>query len=302
MNKRWLAVIDRAIRSNQELFPLNQTWQAIHDEYNIGLIQANKLQLTEVDKQELRKLVHDIAAIDLQNMGAADFADLTREQTLSVAIHEKFAGQSVKQNRLAIKALPGGALKLNGQSYRLPAYGHWDVALENITDVGHASLWVVENYRCFDRLDAIKIHPSAAQTEPLVVFRGDNVYQADTVLRLIEQLQLPVWIMGDLDPKGLSIAQAYPYFAGLIMPDIAALEGYFSDSLKANPKLYEKQLAGSQKALSESPYSIIQGCWRLMQQYQAGIVQEHWLLGEVILRLHSVDREITKNGSIRYGI
>lgn len=289
MNKRWLAVIDRAIHSDQELFPLNQTWQAIHHEYNIGLIQAKKLQLTSEDKQELQKLVNDVAAIDLQNTGAADFNNLTREQALNLATDEKLAGQAVKQNRLAIKALPGRALKLNGQSYRLPDYGHWDAALENIKTVGHASLWIIENYRCFDRLDAIKLHPSAAQTEPLVLFRGDNVYQADSVLRLIEQVQLPVWIMGDLDPQGLSIAQAYPNFAGLIAPEMAVLQDYFADPNKANPKLYEKQLAGCQKALAASRYSIIKTCWRLIQQYQAGIVQEHWLLGEALLRLHPAD-------------
>lgn len=291
MNKRWLTVIDRAIHSNQELFPLNQTWQAIHDEYNIGLIRANKLQLTAEDKQELQKLVKDIAAIDLRHSGATDFSGLTREQALNRATDEKLAGQAVKQNRLAIKALPGRALTLNGQHYRLPEYGHWDVALENIKTVDHSSLWVIENYRCFDRLDAIKLHPSAEQTEPLVIFRGDNVYQADSVLRLIEQLQLSVWVMGDLDPKGLSIAQAYPNFAGLIAPDMAILQDYFADPDKANPKLYEKQLAGCQKALIESPYPIIQNCWRWMQQYQAGIVQEHWLLGEVVLSLHAADEQ-----------
>lgn len=295
MNKRWLAVIDRAIKSAQELFPLNQTWQAIHDEYNIGLILANKLQLTAEDKQDLHKLVNDIAAIDLQNTGVGDFNDLTREQALSLAVDEKLAGQAVKQSRLAIKALPGRALKLNGQHYCLPDYGHWDVALENINAVGHSSLWIIENYRCFDCLNVLKLHPSAEQSEPLVIFRGDNVYQADSVLRLIERLQLPVWIMGDLDAKGLSIAQAYPNFAGLVAPGMTVLHDYFANPGKANPKLYEKQLAGCQKALSESPYPIIRNCWRLMQQYQAGIVQEHWLLGEAVLMLHPADESTAGN-------
>lgn len=289
MNKRWLAVIERAIHSDQELFPLNQTWQALHEEYNIGLIRANKLELTPEDKNQLQKLAMDIKAVDLQTIGTADFSKLTREQALNLGVDEKLAGQAVKRNRLALKALPGKALKLNGQSYRLPEFGHWDVALECIESVGHACLWIIENYRCFDRLDAIKFHPLAEQTEPLVVFRGDYVYQADTVLRLVEQMQLPVWVMGDLDPKGLSIAQAYPNFAGLITPDMTVLEGYFADPIKANPKLYEKQLAGCQKALTQSPYRIIQNHWRLLQQYQVGIVQEHWLLGEAELMLHPVD-------------
>lgn len=286
MNKTWLTVISRAITSEQEIFPLNQTWQAIHQEYNIGLTQAKRLQLTHQDKQELRELVNKITGIDLQQVAPSEFAAMQREQVLTMAINEKLAGQSVKKSRLAIKALSGRALKLNGDNYRLPSNSHCDMALESIVSVEHQSIWIVENYRCFDHLGAIKLDESAALTEPLVVFRGDHVYQAGTVLSLIEKLQLPVWVMGDLDPKGLSIAQSYPDFAGLIAPDMQVLEAYFNDPGKSNHKLYEKQLAGCRKALSDSRYPIIETCWQLMKKHQAGIVQEHWLVGNTMLKMH----------------
>ncbi|PKM10665.1 MAG: hypothetical protein CVV13_12190 [Gammaproteobacteria bacterium HGW-Gammaproteobacteria-3] len=112
MNKTWLAVIARAIDSEQELFPLNQTWEAIHQEYNIGLTRAKKLLLTHQDKQELRELVNKISGIDLQQIAPSEFIGMQREQVLTVAVDEKLAGQSVKKNRLAIKSLPGRALKL----------------------------------------------------------------------------------------------------------------------------------------------------------------------------------------------
>ncbi|MBD9356368.1 DUF7281 domain-containing protein [Methylomonas albis] len=286
MNKTWLAVIARAIDSERELFPLNQTWQAIHQEYNIGLTQAKKLLLTHQDKQELRELVNKISGIDLRQVATSEFAGMQREQALTLAIDEKLAGQSVKKNRLAIKALPGRALKLNAELYRLPDNSHCDMPLESIVGVENQSIWIVENYRCFDQLGVIKLDESAASTEPLVVFRGDHIYQAGTVLSLIEKLQLPVWVMGDLDPKGLSIAQSYPNFAGLIAPDMAVLENYFSDPGKANHKLYEKQLASCRKAVSDTRFPIIQACWQLIRQHQAGIVQEHWLVGNTTLKMH----------------
>ncbi|MCQ8118838.1 DUF7281 domain-containing protein [Methylomonas rosea] len=286
MNKTWLAVIARAIDSEQELFPLNQTWQAIHQEYNIGLTQAKKLLLSYQDKLELRELVQKISHIDLQKVSPGEFAGMQREQVLTLAINEKLAGQSVKKNRLAIKSLPGRALKLNGEHYRLPENSHCDMALESISSVEHQSMWIIENYRCFDQLGAIKLEESAASTEPLVVFRGDHIYQAGTVLSLIEKLQLPVWVMGDLDPKGLSIAQSYPNFAGLIAPNMAVLENYFSDPSKANRKLYEKQLAGCRKALSDTRYPIIENCWKKIKRHQAGIVQEHWLVVNTTLKMH----------------
>lgn len=286
MNKTQLTVIARAISSEQEIFPLNQTWQAIHHEYNIGLTQAKKLHLTSADKQELRELVNKITGIDLQQVGMGEFSTMQREQVLTLAIDEKLAGQSVKKSRLAIKPLPGRMLTLNGEAYRLPDHSHCDIALDNITSVEHQSIWVVENYRCFDQLSAMNLDELASSTEPLVVFRGDQVYQAGTVLSLIEKYPLPVWVMGDLDPKGLSIAQSFPSFAGLIAPDMAQLEFYFKDSGKANHKLYEKQLAGCRNALSDSRYPIIQACWQLMKLHQAGIVQEHWLVDNTSLKMH----------------
>ncbi|MGZ5000587.1 MAG: DUF7281 domain-containing protein, partial [Methylomonas sp.] len=162
MNKTWLTVIARAIDSEQELFPLNQTWLAIHQEYNIGLTQAKKLLLTHQDKQELRELVNIISGIDLQQVAPSQLAGLQREQVLTLAVNEKLAGQSVKKNRLAIKSLPGRSLKLNGEHYRLPDNSHCDMALESIVSVEHQSIWVVENYRCFDQLGAIKLEESAA--------------------------------------------------------------------------------------------------------------------------------------------
>lgn len=288
MKKQWLAMIERALRSDQDLFPLNQTWAALHREYNIGLTQANKLKLSPKDKQELRLLVKEIDKIDLAEHSLTEFADMDREQALSIVIDEKLAGKAVKKHRLAIKTLPGKMLLINNQSYWLPACGHLDLAIENISGTKHRCILIIENYRCFDRLAAIKLNVPEAFAEPLVVFRGDNVYSEQTVRQLIQKLQLPVLMMADLDPNGLQIAQSYPKFAGLLTPNLAVLETLFKDQNKANRQLYEKQLAGCQNALSNTHYPVIAACWELMKIHQAGIVQEHWLAGDIELILHSI--------------
>ena len=51
-----------------------------------------------------------------------------REQVLSVALNEKLAGQAVKRDRLAIKTLTSTTLKINGETYFLPGFGHLDMA------------------------------------------------------------------------------------------------------------------------------------------------------------------------------
>jgi hypothetical protein len=189
MKKQWLTVIERAIHSEQDLFPLNQTWAEIHHDYNVGRPKGNKLELLPQDKSELVMLVKQKHGLDLNRQAVADLAGLHREQALSIgAIDEKLAGQAVKKHRMAIRALPGCALKINRQHYQLPDAGYLDTALDAITETGHNCVLVIENYRCFDVLGKMSLNLEPPFDDPLVVFRGDAVYSEKTVRQLITQL------------------------------------------------------------------------------------------------------------------
>lgn len=290
MNKNTLKVIERAIQSEQQTFPLNQSWEYLHQEYNIGRTQGNKLEVTPQDKKELIALVKHEAGIDLGQVSVADFARMNREDALSAALDEKMAGQAVKKDRLAVKALAGHTLKINGEAFSLPNSGYLDMALADITSTAHNCILLIENYRCFDCLEKMHLNLSEQYTDPLVLFRGDNTYRENTVRRFLAQLSLPVLVMADLDPQGLIIAQSFPNVIGLIAPCLAYLEVFFKDIQKANSKLYEKQLAGCQNALSSSPHALIRHLWRMMKTHQAGIVQEYWLQAGCELVVHGLER------------
>jgi hypothetical protein len=277
MNKQQITVIERAIHSKQALFPLNKTWLALYDEYNIGLPQANKLKLSEQDKQELIALVKQKTGIDLSCQSISDTRTLSREETLSIAIDEKLAGQAVKTHRLAIKALPGHTLKILDQAYHLPDAGHLDIALENLSHTEHRCILLIENYRCFDNLEKIRLNLGPVFNDPLVLYRGDNIYRENTVRQLLAHLALPVLVMSDLDPKGLIIAQSFPEAVGLVVPKLSEIENLFNNPDIINPKLYTKQLAHCRHVLSQSRYPLILKLWKIMKQHQAGIVQEYWL-------------------------
>ena len=277
MNKQLLAVIERAIQSDNQVFPLNQSWMFLHQEYNIGRMQGNKLEVTSQDKDELLALVKLETGVDLGEISVVDFAAMNREQVLSFALDEKMAGQAVKKDRLAIKTLAGYSLKINGESFSLPGSGHLDMALSDLSSTAHHCILLIENYRCFDSLEKMRLNLPDQYADPLVLFRGDNVYSENTVRRLLAQLNLPVLVLADLDPQGLIIAQSFPNVIGLVAPCLADLEALFKDKQKVNSKLYEKQLAGCGNSLSSSPHSLIRHLWEMMKTHQAGIVQEHWL-------------------------
>jgi hypothetical protein len=289
LNKQLLKVIERAIQTDNQVFPFNKSWEYLHRQYNIGRTQGNNLNLTRQDKDDLVEVVKHKTGVDLGQISVTDFAVMNREEALSFALDEKIAGQAVKKDRLAIKALTGMGLKINGMSYSLPGCGYLDMALADIANTEHNCILLIENYRCFDRLENIQLNLSDQYADPLVLFRGDNYYSENTVRRKLTQLNLPALVMADLDPKGLSIAQSFPNVSGLIAPSLADLEILFKDKQKANPKLYEKQLTGCQHALSTSSNMLIRHFWEMMKRHQAGLVQEYWLLEGYKLEVHSLN-------------
>ncbi|MDO9267480.1 MAG: hypothetical protein Q7T96_00020 [Methylobacter sp.] len=289
MNKQLLKVIEGAIRCDKETFPLNQSWTYLHRQYNIGQTQGNKLKITQQDKDDLIAVVKHETGVDLAQISVADFSAMHREAALCFALDEKIAGQSVKKDRLAIRSLTGMALKINGLSYSLPARGYMDMALIDIIGTAHNCILLIENYRCFDSLENMRLNLPDQYADPLVLYRGDNYYSEKTARQLLARLNLPVLAMADLDPKGLSIAQSFPHIIGLIAPCLADLEALLKDKQKANPKLYGKQLVGCQNTLATSPHVLIRQLWDMMKKHQAGIVQEYWLQAGYVLVLHSLD-------------
>ncbi len=285
MNKQQLNVIEKAIHSSEELFPLNKTWEQLNVEYNIGLTQGTKLKLTRADKNNLVQLVKQKVGIDLEKHSIVDLKYLHREEILSIAIDEKLTGQAVKKDRLAIKTLSGSALKINQEQYALPCFSHLDIAIDNISSTNHKCILIIENYRCFDALEKMCLNLDGMYKDPLVLLRGDNSYSEKTVRQLLKKLKLSVIVMPDIDPKGISIAQSFPNIVGLVMPSLLELELLFENEAYTNHELYTNQLAGSYNTLVTSVYPEVLNIWKIMKKYQAGIVQEHWLKGNIKLSL-----------------
>jgi hypothetical protein len=289
MNKRQIRMIQRVLESEQNQFALNQGWRQLHGQYNIGSINTKYINLTTDDKQKWAELVRAQEEFDLTRFKVDDLKLLDREQALLLVRNEKMAGKAVKQERLALKSLPGYPLKLNRHQYHLPNSGYWDMGLADIASCQHQTVLIVENYRCFDQLQKHQFKAMVEQYDPLVIYRGDQVFSEKTVRQLLRQLDLPVLVMADLDPKGLLIAQSFPNLIGLVAPELAELEALFKQQNVINPDLYTKQHAGSQKRLASTSHLLIQQIWKLIKNAQAGITQEHWLKKQLELSVLAIN-------------
>lgn len=285
MDKRLVRLIERAVRSDQALFPLNASWQQLYREYNIGATVGNKIRVSERDKEELIGLVKQVTGLDLRKAAVEGFTSVTRSEALERTRDEKWAGRKVSADRLALKAIPGKLLSLNGRALALPSRCHLDIAVESVDSLEHEAILVIENYECFDRIEQMRWAPEQPYGNALVVYRGDpHTSSGQAVNEFLRRLEVPVLAMVDLDPAGLLIAQALPCVAGLVAPDNEALERLFE---QGNPDLYHKQRPAAENALENSPHAAIRYLWGLIERYQKGLVQERWLRGDVELVVHS---------------
>lgn len=288
MDKRLAGMIERALRSDETLFPYNAGWQHLHREYNIGLPQGTRIRLSGRDKAELADLLRRATGLDVARSSLADLAKAGRAEALAHVRDEKWAGGKVSAGRLALKVLPGHSLCLGGRELQLPPRGHLDIAAEAVRGLVHDAILVVENYECFDQLDRIVWALDEDYRNPLAVYRGDTgTYRADVAAGWLCSEALPVLAMADFDPAGLVIAQSLPRLAGLVLPDLAVLDGLLK--ARGNPALYHAQRPAAARALAGSPSALVRELWAMIERRQTGLVQERWLWGDVALRIHPLE-------------
>jgi len=278
-----LRVAEAAIKEHKECVSLKtKSWQFLHQEYNIGLAQGYDLKLSAQDRAKLQEIIQLENGINCLETAIADFSAMNREEALEHAYDEKLAGKKVKAQRLAFKVLAGQCLHINQQQYDLPEYGHIDMCLDQLHSIEHSCIIIIENYRCFDQLQKIKLNLPSEYENPLVIYRGDNVYSEQTLRQLLEITRLPVIAMFDIDLKSLLMACSFPYVVGLMCMSLPELDRVLH---KGNAELYAKQLPGCQQALSLSEEPVIKSLWALLRKHQKVWVQEHDLSANYELSL-----------------
>ena len=250
------------------------------DDYNIGQRLGASLAFSAADRQSIRKLLLSAEGIDAAAAHPGQWNGLSRTASLVHGGNEKMTDAAVRQDRVAIKALPGRCLLLGAQRIALPLGANLDLAWPWVAaHCGHTSILLVENWEAFEAVHQITFDLSRAGDNPLVVFRGSPVYRPDHALSLLDGLALPVFALVDYDPAGLVIAQRLPHFAGLMAPPLPELAG----ALRActNHARYRSQLGQAQAVLEGAAHPEIAACWKLLQAHGKALPQEYFLMSRV---------------------
>lgn len=247
------------------------------EDFNIGQRVRTSLVFSNTDRESIRKLLLINEGIDAETTQVGQWDGLSRTESLEYSNNEKMTSSSVRQGRVAVKALPGKFLHIDGQRISVPLGANLDLHWQRlVAHCGHTSVLLVENWEAFDTIHRITFDLSRAGENPLVVFRGSPVYRQDYVVALLQELALPVFALVDYDPSGLILAQSTPYFFGLMVPP----EQELLSALKAikNYSRYRSQLIQAQAVLNNSQHPDIVAHWKLLQEHGSALPQEYFLL------------------------
>jgi hypothetical protein len=272
MDKRLVKVLLRVVQMTEECFPGSKTLRGFLDDYHIGWAKGASYCFDATAKARIRALLQAQGIAPETPPDAWD--GLTRAESLALGRDEKWAGGPARRDRVAVKTLPGQPLLIGHESILLPPRCHLEADAEEIAGgVQHDTVLLVENWECFDRIDAVRLDFSAAGPNPLVLWRGGSgEARADASQNFLKLLNRPVWAFVDYDPAGLVIAATLPGLGGIIAPETSVL----AELLEKHglEDRYRAQLPAAAPSLDRSGHPAIADLWPLLRQAGRALPQE----------------------------
>lgn len=256
----------------REAFAASAMLRAFAEESGIGILIGKQVLFPPTHKDRLRAwLLAD--QIDPTTAPEA-WSGVGRAEALAIGPDEKWAGQQVRAQRVALKTLGGKPLMVGESALHLPAQSNleWLVA-DAARRLAHDAVIVVENWETFDRIDDLEVDFAPAGANPLVIWRGGGL-RATTgaAMQFLAAYGRPVWSAPDYDPEGLAIASRFPHLVGILTPSFEILSARLEQSRLSDR--YRQQLPGAQATLDSATNPEIIALWRLVRRAGKALPQE----------------------------
>ena len=114
------------------------------EDFNIGHRIGTSLVFSNTDRESIRKLLLANEGIDTETTQVGQWDGLSRTESLEYSDNEKMTSLSVRQGRVAVKALPGKCLYLDGQKISMPIGVNLDLSWQwLVAHCGHTSVLLV---------------------------------------------------------------------------------------------------------------------------------------------------------------
>lgn len=264
LSSREIAFLQGLVAKGSGQKAASSTSRELHLHYGMGQHAGSRFVFTEADATRARQMLAN-AHIPLEPASAA----LRRaDAALNNPAQEKAGTIAPHWNSIAIKSAHGQC-DLDGQP--VASKGYQVLTLEQALKIRADVLLVVENLeslRFLERNRWIDYQGLAV----LAIFRGDGVFRADVVTRLLETSSIGVWAYFDFDPAGLGMAAKLPRLQRILLPREADLA---SATRRANQvHLYADQAHQWSQSLTSDERPLVQQPWGLLRQLRIGLAQE----------------------------
>lgn len=281
LNQKLAEAMQRILSKDEERFHLTKVLESLI-ESGIGTKRGKSAYFTAKDKDEIRTWLEAKGFSVDQRVQTG----MNRGERLALTPNEKAGGETIKRNRISIKALAGQPLIVGEQNLLLPPESHLDVNWTKVGDqISHSCALVVENYENFNRIHETQFDLPDRFRSPLVVYRGDpNESRIDNVLKFLADAKLPVLAFMDADPAGVAIAAQLPNLVGMVLPPRAVLEEQLRNPKTARKDLFIEQYPIYSRLLDSLPCGHpCEAHWKQISRSAAGVVQERWIQNTELL-------------------
>lgn len=249
--------------------------------HSIGSPSGTKTLYTSTDFQRAADLLR-LTGIDPSTAPDA-WRAVGRTDAASLRGNEKWAGQAVSTELVAVTCLRGQKLVVAEVDLALPEQSHLVLPVEAVAEAcRHSALIVVENFESFRRCSSWRRRYLAhGGANPLFIYRGDkDGTRARAVNALLAKTTVPVLAACDIDPAGLGIALTLPRLTGLVAPSPEELDRHLRSGTavsRGRSDLYAKQYAQWAQMLDASAHGEIGPLWEVIRRHGQGVVQEAFL-------------------------
>jgi hypothetical protein len=265
--KKTLLLICQGAR---EEYPCSKGLEEFCEEYGLGRRLGTKrlFQLSEIER--IKGFLMSQGGMDWRT-DPDTLNDLTRAEASKISNNEKDSCRRVRDERVAIKTLVDRPLQFSDGTLSLPPGSNLDVNWRWVAEhARHDSVLVIENWECFEDSDHVALI-QGLEGNPLVLYRGDPVYQNDNSKALLEALGLPVFAFVDYDPQGIVIAKSLPGFVSMIAPPTGELDALVS---KGNSERFALQISGAVGVLDNLVDPSLQQIWSVIKKHGKALPQE----------------------------
>lgn len=264
LSSREIAFLHDLVAKGSGQKAASSTSKELNLHYGMGQHVGSRFVFTEADAVRARQMLAN-ANISLEPASAAV---RRADAALNNPAQEKAGTLAPHWDSVAVKSAHGHC-DLEGQPV---AYkGYQVLTLEQALKVRTDVLLVVENLeslRFLERNRWIDYQGLAV----LAIFRGDGVFRADVVARLLEASSIAVWAYFDFDPAGLGMAAKLPRLQRILLPRETELA---SAARRANQvHLYADQAKQWSQRLTSDQRPLVQRPWGLLSQLRIGLAQE----------------------------